>query len=99
MRADLETSYSVQELGGFERLGTPATIRKVERKVRREVDRAGRGIKVRVDRFLEADSGNIGHANAYYAVVLVGDVTAVSKVAKRVFGCDPADPTGREAEK
>lgn len=99
MRANLETSYSVRELGGFEKLGTPATIRKVERMVRRDMGKAARGIRMRVDGFVETDSGNIGHANAYYAVVLVGDIAAVSKIAKRVFGCDPADLAAREAEK
>lgn len=89
MRADVETSYPVRELGGFERLAALATIRKVERMVRRDMGKAARGIRMRVDRFVETDSGNIGHANAYYAVILVGGAAAVSRVAKRVFGCDP----------
>ena len=99
MRADLETSYSVQELGGFERLDAPATIRKVEQMVRKDMGKAARNIRMRVDGFVETDSGNIGHANAYYAVVLVGGAAAVSKVARRVFGYEPEDLTVREAGK
>lgn len=90
MRADVETSFPVRELGGFERLDKPATIRKVEGMVRRDVARVARDVLVKVEEFVETDSGNIGHANAYYAVGLVGDVAAVSKVARRVFGCDDA---------
>jgi hypothetical protein len=99
MRADLETSYSVRELGGFEKLEKPATIRKIERMVRRDASKVARRVRVRVDGFIETDSGNIGHANAFYAVGLVGDAAAVSKVAKRVFGYEPADLTVREAGK
>ncbi len=85
-QAEVETSYPVRVLGGFERLDAPATIRKVERMVRQDVAKVARGIRVRVSRFIEADSGNIGHANAYYAVILVGDDPKVRKVAKRIFG-------------
>ncbi len=99
MRADVEASYSVQELGGFDRLGAPSTLRKVERMVRRDVAKVARGVRVRLERFIETDSGNIGHANAYYAVALVGDIAAVSKVAERGFGYEPADLTVREAGK
>jgi len=80
---EVEASYPVQELGGFKQLKDPATIRKVERLVRRDV---GRGIRVQVGKFLDVDSGNLGHANAFYMVTLTGKEAVLIKAAKRAFG-------------